>query len=373
MSPEEILLREHFGVPANSPEPVEILDKPFGDLAVPPLLRLELRARSMWRLGELVRLSEVDLAARRFHPETIALAHAFVAKLGFALGSELPGSRQPSADPPNGEATPTEVFDVTRPIDPLEVCYWSVDEFDQTVRLSQELQNRGLSLVGELAQLTKADLVRLKFHKHAIVAAEVLLADAGVSLGTKIPDWETEIARRGLRPVSETATGDVVTRIEAALKALPAEVRVTRGSPSDAKQITAAETELGMRFPEDYRSFLGAFGSLTLSDDKEATEIVGVRGLEAGQTLLSENWTSWDPDTSRLGFGAFIVRHGSCSGNEITWEDEGDDREPWDLNTGIAMADDGRIMEYERAYQFEQSHASFTDLALEVVSSFRNR
>lgn len=63
--------------------------------------------------------------------------------------------------------------------------------------------------------------------------------------------------------------------VEAGVEGLPAHL-VTRGTPATEAEVLAAEKALATTFPEEYRSFLHTFGSLTFaSEDVTGTHPVG--------------------------------------------------------------------------------------------------
>lgn len=81
------------------------------------------------------------------------------------------------------------------PINPA--LLWSVDELNLSVRAANCLQNRDIKLIGELVQLSEAELMKAKnFGRRSLKEVEEALAGCGLHLGMRIDTSLTPQLRR---------------------------------------------------------------------------------------------------------------------------------------------------------------------------------
>ncbi len=75
----------------------------------------------------------------------------------------------------------------------------------------------------------------------------------GLTLGMKIPNWDEERAKRGLAPRTIPQELGTVDAIKRTLERLEPSVTVTQGKAPSAEALAAAEAQLGIQFPDDYK------------------------------------------------------------------------------------------------------------------------
>lgn len=72
----------------------------------------------------------------------------------------------------------------------------SVDELELSVRSANCLHNANIRLIGELVQKTEAEMLKTKnFGRKSLKEIKEILADMGLSLGMKIPNWPDMLER----------------------------------------------------------------------------------------------------------------------------------------------------------------------------------
>jgi DNA-directed RNA polymerase subunit alpha len=77
-----------------------------------------------------------------------------------------------------------------------ENLFRSVDELELSVRSANCLQNANIRLIGELVQKTEAEMLKTKnFGRKSLKEIKEILADMGLSLGMKIPNWPEMLER----------------------------------------------------------------------------------------------------------------------------------------------------------------------------------
>jgi DNA-directed RNA polymerase subunit alpha len=86
------------------------------------------------------------------------------------------------------EATPAEPSEE----DKLNEYLWrSVDELELSVRSANCLQNANIHYIGDLVQKTEAEMLKTKnFGRKSLKEIKEILAQMGLSLGMKIPNWQ---------------------------------------------------------------------------------------------------------------------------------------------------------------------------------------
>ncbi|MCR9162213.1 MAG: DNA-directed RNA polymerase subunit alpha [Nannocystaceae bacterium] len=86
------------------------------------------------------------------------------------------------------EATPQEPSEE----DKLNEYLWrSVDELELSVRSANCLQNANIHYIGDLVQKTEAEMLKTKnFGRKSLKEIKEILAQMGLSLGMKIPNWQ---------------------------------------------------------------------------------------------------------------------------------------------------------------------------------------
>jgi len=77
-----------------------------------------------------------------------------------------------------------------------ENIFKSVDELELPVRAANCLKNANIKWIGELVQKTEAEMLTYKnFGRKSLNDIKSVLADLGLSLNMKIPDWEEQLAK----------------------------------------------------------------------------------------------------------------------------------------------------------------------------------
>ncbi len=72
-----------------------------------------------------------------------------------------------------------------------ELLWRSVDELELSVRSANCLQNANIHYIGDLVQRTEADMLKTKnFGRKSLKEIKEILAQMGLSLGMKIPNWQ---------------------------------------------------------------------------------------------------------------------------------------------------------------------------------------
>ncbi|MCX7769955.1 MAG: DNA-directed RNA polymerase subunit alpha [Proteobacteria bacterium] len=90
----------------------------------------------------------------------------------------------------------TREFESTREAQINENIFKSVDELELPVRASNCLKNANIKWIGELVQKTEAEMLTYKnFGKKSLNDIKSVLAELGLSLNMKIPDWEEQLAK----------------------------------------------------------------------------------------------------------------------------------------------------------------------------------
>jgi DNA-directed RNA polymerase subunit alpha len=86
------------------------------------------------------------------------------------------------------EAAPAEPSEE----DKLNEYLWrSVDELELSVRSANCLQNANIHYIGDLVQKTEAEMLKTKnFGRKSLKEIKEILAQMGLSLGMKIPNWQ---------------------------------------------------------------------------------------------------------------------------------------------------------------------------------------
>ncbi|MEX1363786.1 MAG: DNA-directed RNA polymerase subunit alpha [Nannocystaceae bacterium] len=86
------------------------------------------------------------------------------------------------------EATPAEPSEE----DKLNEYLWrSVDELELSVRSANCLQNANIHYIGDLVQKTEAEMLKTKnFGRKSLKEIKEILAQMGLALGMKIPNWQ---------------------------------------------------------------------------------------------------------------------------------------------------------------------------------------
>jgi DNA-directed RNA polymerase subunit alpha len=76
--------------------------------------------------------------------------------------------------------------------DKLNEYLWrSVDELELSVRSANCLQNANIHYIGDLVQKTEAEMLKTKnFGRKSLKEIKEILAQMGLSLGMKIPNWQ---------------------------------------------------------------------------------------------------------------------------------------------------------------------------------------
>jgi DNA-directed RNA polymerase subunit alpha len=92
------------------------------------------------------------------------------------------------------EEEPAEAEQKEEPLN--ENLFRSVDELELSVRSANCLQNANIRLIGELVQKTEAEMLKTKnFGRKSLKEIKEILADMGLSLGMKIPNWDEMLER----------------------------------------------------------------------------------------------------------------------------------------------------------------------------------
>ncbi|MFW5875961.1 MAG: DNA-directed RNA polymerase subunit alpha [Myxococcota bacterium] len=92
------------------------------------------------------------------------------------------------------EEEPAEQESQEEPLN--ENLFRSVDELELSVRSANCLQNANIRLIGELVQKTEAEMLKTKnFGRKSLKEIKEILADMGLSLGMKIPNWPDMLER----------------------------------------------------------------------------------------------------------------------------------------------------------------------------------
>lgn len=77
-----------------------------------------------------------------------------------------------------------------------ENIFKSVDELELPVRAANCLKNANIKWIGELVQKTEAEMLTYKnFGRKSLNDIKSVLAELGLSLNMKIPDWEEQLAK----------------------------------------------------------------------------------------------------------------------------------------------------------------------------------
>ncbi len=92
------------------------------------------------------------------------------------------------------EEEPIEAETEEEPLN--ENLFRSVEELELSVRSANCLQNANIRLIGELVQKTEAEMLKTKnFGRKSLKEIKEILADMGLSLGMKIPNWPEMLER----------------------------------------------------------------------------------------------------------------------------------------------------------------------------------
>jgi DNA-directed RNA polymerase subunit alpha len=93
-----------------------------------------------------------------------------------------------------GEEAALPEEEVGQPVN--ENLFRPVSELELSVRASNCLQNASITLIGELVQKTEAEMLRTKnFGRKSLKEIKELLAGMGLSLGMRLDNWPTLLAR----------------------------------------------------------------------------------------------------------------------------------------------------------------------------------
>ena len=92
------------------------------------------------------------------------------------------------------EEEPVETVHEEEPLN--ENLFRSVEELELSVRSANCLQNANIHLIGELVQRTEPEMLKTKnFGRKSLKEIKEILADMGLSLGTKIDNWPQMLER----------------------------------------------------------------------------------------------------------------------------------------------------------------------------------
>lgn len=87
-------------------------------------------------------------------------------------------------------------FESTKEAQINENIFKSVDELELPVRAANCLKNANIKWIGELVQKTEAEMLTYKnFGRKSLNDIKSVLAELGLSLNMKIPDWEEQLAK----------------------------------------------------------------------------------------------------------------------------------------------------------------------------------
>ena len=82
----------------------------------------------------------------------------------------------------------------------------SVEELELSIRTANCLQNANLRYIGDLVQRTEAELLKTKnFGRPSLREVKAILAELGLSLGTRIPDWKRQLEAFQAGPLAARA------------------------------------------------------------------------------------------------------------------------------------------------------------------------
>lgn len=157
-----------------------LFSTPLSEFELSVRARNCLKKMSIRTLGELVKLSEAELLAyKNFGETSLAEIKALLAKKGLALGmaaegAALPAEAVPAA--PRVSLPPGQEAILSRPVSELEL----------SVRSRRCLQRLNVHTLGELIQLSEADLLATRnFGVTSLNEIRARLADLGFSLAAK--------------------------------------------------------------------------------------------------------------------------------------------------------------------------------------------
>ncbi len=80
-----------------------------------------------------------------------------------------------------------------------DMLFRHVEEIEFSIRLANCLQNMNIQFIGELVQRTEGEFLKTKnFGRGQLRELKEILADMGLGLGLKIPNWQQELDARGI-------------------------------------------------------------------------------------------------------------------------------------------------------------------------------
>ncbi|MEJ7598710.1 MAG: DNA-directed RNA polymerase subunit alpha C-terminal domain-containing protein [Kofleriaceae bacterium] len=251
-----------------------------------------------------------------------------------------------------------------------EKLFHSVDDLELTVRLANMLQLANINIIGDLASLSAPYMHFKRYKPQSIKEAEVELAKLGFSLGMKIPNWDEERAKRGLAPREIPEELGTVDAIQRTLKCLEKPVKVKKGKAPSAGELAASETQLGVRFPVDYKELVLAFGQLQILAGYRGKEEAngGLRVLKLGelakaQASLLADWQRWGSDPAALNNAVPVFEFADADEDgTLVWT--------YRFAQAIVIDADGDVLSYATGAGMTKLDISFAQLATKYIRMF---
>lgn len=216
--PDDPILLHRVDEPEPKIDP--ILMSPIGDLNLSERAAKSLRANHIYDIGELVQCTELTLLCFRNLGKTSLkeIKHALTTRglsLGMSLDNRVPSNSQ--KDQSSNLASWVQNTDINAS-DINSILLYPIENLELTARSRNCLRAKNVRYIGELAQLTEVELLRLpNLGKTSLEEIKDILGEKGLSLGTRLDGWIPPEPGR----ISEDTVNSYLARLNPDVSQLP--------------------------------------------------------------------------------------------------------------------------------------------------------